>query len=70
MMKPGPAVDEIRAVRRRISAEFCHDSRRFMAHYIKYERQLQREGKYRFADLPTVETEQAELNDKPRKILP
>jgi hypothetical protein len=66
-MKTDPAIDEIREVRRKISAEFGHDPRRLMAHYVEYEKQLQREGKFRFADLPTVETEQTILNDKPRK---
>ena len=66
-MKPDPAIDEIRAVRREISAEFGHDPRRLMAHYVEYEKQLKREGKYRFADLPSNEAAQAVLNDKPRK---
>ena len=69
-MKPDPAIDEIREVRRKISAEFGHDPRRLMAHYVEYEKQLQLEGKCRFADMPAVETVQAELNDKPRKKLP
>ena len=66
-MKPDPAIDEIREVRREISAEFGHDPRRLMAHYVEYEKQLKREGKYRFADLPPNEAAQAVLNDKPRK---
>ncbi len=66
-MKPDPAIDEIREVRREISAEFGHDPRRLMAHYVEYEKQLKREGKYRFADLPSNDAAQAVLNDKPRK---
>jgi hypothetical protein len=65
-MKTDPAIDEIREVRRKISAEFNHDPRRLMAHYIEYEKQLQREGKYRFAEV-VGELEQNVLNDKPRK---
>jgi hypothetical protein len=66
-MKPDPAIDEIRETRRKISAEFGHDPRRLMAHYAEYEKQLRREGNYRFADAPAGATEQAVLNDKPRK---
>jgi hypothetical protein len=47
-MQPDPAIDEVREVRRKISAEFGHDPRRLMAHYVEYEKQLRREGKYRF----------------------
>ena len=65
-MKPDPAIDEILATRRKISAEFGHDPRRLMAHYIEFEKQLEREG-YRFADAPVGDTEPAVLNDKPRK---
>jgi hypothetical protein len=66
-METDPAIDGIREVRRKISAEFDHDPRRLMAHYVEYEKQLKREGKYRFANLPSTEAEQAVLNDKPRK---
>jgi hypothetical protein len=66
-MKPDPAIDEIRETRRKISAEFGHDPRRLMAHYAEFEKQLRREGKYRFADAAVAETEQAVLNDKPWK---
>ena len=66
-MKPDPAIDEIHEVRRKISAEFGHDPRRLMAHYVEYEKQLQREGKYHFAEATTDETAQATLNDKPSK---
>ena len=66
-MKPDPAIDEIREVRRKISAEFGHDARRLMAHYVEYEKQLEREGKYHFADSPSSEEAQVVLNDKPQK---
>jgi len=66
-MKPDPAIDEIREVRRKISAEFGHDPRGLMAHYVEYEKQLKREGKYRFAGAPATEVAQVVLNDKPRK---
>ena len=63
-MQPDPAIDEVREVRRKISAEFGHDPRRLMAHYVEYEKQLRREGKYRFVELPATEAEQAALNEK------
>jgi|HubBroStandDraft_2_1064218.scaffolds.fasta_scaffold169341_3 hypothetical protein len=66
-MKTDPAIDEIREVRRKISAEFGHDPRRLMAHYVEYEKLLQREGQFRFAQAPVGEAEQAVLNDKPSK---
>ena len=64
-MQPDPAIDEIREVRRKISAEFGHDPRRLMAHYAEYEKQLEREG-WRFADAP-LEQPEAEmvLRDQP-----
>ena len=66
-MQPDPAIDEVREIRRKISAEFGHDPRRLMAHYVEYEQQLRREEKYHFAEAPAVEVEQAAFNDQPRK---
>jgi hypothetical protein len=66
-MQPDPAIDEVREVRRKISAEFGHNPRRLMAHYIEYEKQLKCEGKHRFAEAPADEMEHVALNDKPRK---
>ena len=64
-MKPDPAIDEIREVRRKISAEFGHDPRRLMAHYAGYEKQLEREG-WRFAETPVEKPEdEMVLRDKP-----
>jgi hypothetical protein len=66
-MKPDPAIDEIYAVRRKISAEFGHAPRRLMAHYTEYEKQLEREG-YRFAAAPVENPEAVmALNDQPAK---
>jgi hypothetical protein len=63
-MKADPPIDDIRETRRQISAEFDHDPRRLMAHYAEFEKQLQREGKFRFADAPVGGVEQCVLNDK------
>ncbi len=37
-MKPDPAIDEIREVRHRISAEFGHDTRALLDHYRELEK--------------------------------
>jgi hypothetical protein len=66
-MKPDPAIDKIREVRRKISAEFGHDPRRLMAHYREMEAQLHAQGKYRFLEPSEPEPEQAVLNDRLKK---
>ncbi|NJN05977.1 MAG: hypothetical protein HC814_05850 [Rhodobacteraceae bacterium] len=66
-MTPDPLIDEIHEVRRKISAEFGHDPRRLVAHYIEMSRKLKAEGKYRFVEAPLPTAEQTILNDKPRK---
>jgi hypothetical protein len=67
-MKTDPAINKIREVRRKISAEFGHDPRRLMAHYTKVEGQLHLSGKYRFFEPSELEHEQTVLNDKPKKL--
>jgi hypothetical protein len=37
-MKPDPAIEEIRAVRREISAEHGHDTHRLIEHYRELEK--------------------------------
>jgi len=66
-MEPDPAIDDIREIRRQISAEFGHDPRRLMAHYMEYQEQLKREGKYRFVGVPETEPAGLELNEKPHQ---
>ena len=66
-MKPDPAIDEIREVRRKISAEFGHDPRCLMAHYAEYEKQLKREGRHRFVEECAIEPQPPVLRDKPRE---
>jgi hypothetical protein len=36
-----PVIDEIRAVRHRISAQFDHDPKRLVAHYMEFQKQYQ-----------------------------
>lgn len=65
-MQPDPAIDEIRAIRREISAEFGHDPRRFMQHYVELEKEMRRTGKYKFREVP-FENPEADLvlHDRP-----
>ena len=37
-MKPDPAIDEVRAVRHRISEEFGHDTQALLDHYRELEK--------------------------------
>lgn len=65
-MEPDPAIDEIREVRRKISAEFDHDPRRLMQHYKEMEEEMRRSGKYKFYEAPVEKTEdQMVMRDKP-----
>lgn len=41
-MKDDPIIQQIREVRRQISAEFQHDPARLVAHYIELEKQSRR----------------------------
>lgn len=38
-MRPDPAIDEIRKVRQKISAEFGHDVKRIVEHYQELEKE-------------------------------
>ena len=49
-MIPDPEIDEIRAVRRRISERCGHDLTRLFAHYKELEKQLHTSGQLRFAE--------------------
>jgi hypothetical protein len=65
-MKPDPAIDEIREIRRKISAEFGHDPRRLMQHYMEMEAEMRKSGKYKFRDAPFEKRdEEMVLRDKP-----
>lgn len=64
-MNPDPMIDEIRAVRRKISAEFGHDPRRLVAHYMELDRRARADGKHRFVEVPAPSPEVLALHDKP-----
>jgi len=50
-MESDPFIDEIREVRRTISAEFGNDPQRLVAHYMELEQEARRTGKYKFRDV-------------------
>ncbi len=64
-MEPDPAIDEIREVRRKISAEFGHDPRRLMQHYKEMEEEMRRSGKYKFYEPVEKPEDEMVLRDKP-----
>ena len=46
-------MEEVREMRRKISAEFGHDLNRLFAYYQVLEAEMRKSGKYKFADLPS-----------------
>ena len=52
-------IDEIRRIRREISARFDHDVGKLIAHYQALEQKYRKSGKYKFVDPspkePTIE---------------
>ncbi|MCE2414863.1 hypothetical protein J4G07_12745 [Candidatus Poribacteria bacterium] len=45
-------IDEIRRIRREISARFDHDVGKLIAHYQALEKEYRKSGKYKFVDPP------------------
>ncbi|HEY3857375.1 MAG TPA: hypothetical protein VGO67_23565 [Verrucomicrobiae bacterium] len=66
-MKPDRAIDDIREVRRRISAECGHDAQQLLAHYKEMEDRIRLDGKYQFIEADEAALETTVLNDKPKK---
>jgi hypothetical protein len=64
-MQPDPAIDEIREIRRKISAEFGHDPRRLMQHYKEMEEEMRKIGKYKFYEPVEKSEDEMVLRDKP-----
>ena len=54
-------IDEIRRIRRKISARFGHDVGKLIAHYQELEEEYRKSGKYTFVDPPS---EKPELSPK------
>ncbi len=46
-------MDEVREMRRKISAEFGNDLNQLVAYYQELENEMRKSGKYKFADLPS-----------------
>ena len=46
-------MDEVREMRRKISAEFGNDLNQLVAYYQELENKMRKSGKYKFADLPS-----------------
>ena len=57
-------IDEIRRIRREISARFNHDVSKLVAHYQALEREYRKSGKYKFVDPPTKKPKTMESGDK------
>ncbi len=54
-MKPDAEIEEVRAVRHRISEECGHDPKRLIAYYKQVSHRLKQSGRFRFADSKAVE---------------
>ena len=50
-------MEEVREMRRRISAEFGHDFNKLAAYYQKLDNEMQRSGKYKYAEPPSENRE-------------
>lgn len=50
MKKDDPAIEQIRSVRHRISAEFGHDPQKVIAYYANAEKELLRDGQVLLAE--------------------
>lgn len=50
-------MDEVREMRRKISAEFGHDFNKLAAYYQKLDKEMRESGKYKFAALPNEKPE-------------
>ena len=57
-------IDEIRRIRREISARFDHDVSKLIAHYQALEREYRKSGKYKFVDPPSEKPESTESEDE------
>ena len=50
-------MEEVREMRRKISAEFGHDLNRLVAYYQEVENEMRKSGKYKFSDSPSGKSE-------------
>ena len=52
-------IDEIRRIRREISARFDHDVSKLVEHYQALEQKYRKSGKYKFVEPPSEKPEKA-----------
>ena len=57
-------LDEIRRIRRKISARFDHDVGKLIAHYQALEREYRKSGKYKFVDPPSKKSKIEKSKDE------
>ena len=57
-------IDEIRRIRREISARFDHDVDKLIAHYQALEEEYRKCGKYKFVDPPPENPKKAAKSTK------
>ena len=57
-------IDEIRRIRREISARFDHDASKLGEYYRELEEKYRKSGKYKFVDPPDEKPKTAESNDE------
>ena len=57
-------IDEIRRIRREISARFDHDVSKLIAYYQALEQEYRKSGKYKFVDPPDAKPKTTESNDE------
>ena len=57
-------IDEIRRIRREISARFDHDVNKLIAHYQALEQKYRKSGKYKFVDPPDEKSKAEKSKDE------
>ena len=57
-------IDEIRRIRREISARFNHDVNKLCEYYMKLDEKYRKSGKYKFVDPPSEKSESTESGDE------
>ncbi len=57
-------IDEIRRIRREISARFDHDARKLGEYYRKLDEKYRKSGKYKFVDPPPEKPKAEKLKDE------
>ena len=57
-------IDEIRRIRREISARFDHDVNKLCEYYMKLDEKYRKSGKYKFVDPPTEKPKAAKSKEE------